>query len=260
LSARELSDALGWGATKTSKIENGRQLPTEADLRAWTGVCKAEDQADSLIDALNDATALRLRWQSRHRRGLEGAQRSWVDRYATAIRVVMVENTIVPGLLQTYDYAMEVIDLGVRALGIDDADVAEGAAQRINYGRFVFDSSKSFRFVITEPVLHWVYGSREVMAGQLDQLLRVMDLPNVELGIIPQSRPVQATVYQPFWIVDDEVYVELPSGLHADSSPTSLRAYLRVAEFLMAGSAVGDEARELVLAAREHHLETRSTT
>jgi hypothetical protein len=44
------------------------------------------------------------------------------------------------------------------------------------------------------------------------------------------------------------------------TSPVSVSAYLRVAEFLMAGSAVGDDARDLVLAARDTHLEHRTTS
>jgi transcriptional regulator with XRE-family HTH domain len=38
----EFAEPLGWGQSKVSKIETGRQLPAEADLRAWAQATNAD--------------------------------------------------------------------------------------------------------------------------------------------------------------------------------------------------------------------------
>ncbi|WP_405137599.1 helix-turn-helix domain-containing protein [Nocardia sp. NBC_01388] len=47
LTGRKLADSAGWHESKTSKIEYGKQTPSEADLRAW---CTLTDSLDEFPD------------------------------------------------------------------------------------------------------------------------------------------------------------------------------------------------------------------
>jgi transcriptional regulator with XRE-family HTH domain len=53
LTGRALAAATGWHFTRVSKIENGVQAPSEADIRDWCRACDADEQAAELL-----ATAL----------------------------------------------------------------------------------------------------------------------------------------------------------------------------------------------------------
>src|SRR5438093_169851 len=43
LSSTQLAAAIGWRPPKISKIEHGKQTPTEADLSLWCAACRAQD-------------------------------------------------------------------------------------------------------------------------------------------------------------------------------------------------------------------------
>ncbi|MBO0881650.1 MAG: helix-turn-helix transcriptional regulator, partial [Mycobacterium sp.] len=47
LTGRKLAQLCGWSESKISKIEYGRQTPSEADVKAW---CRHTDSMDQLRD------------------------------------------------------------------------------------------------------------------------------------------------------------------------------------------------------------------
>jgi transcriptional regulator with XRE-family HTH domain len=51
LTGRALAAATGWHLTRVSKIENGVQLPNEADIRDWCRACDADDQVEAAVAA-----------------------------------------------------------------------------------------------------------------------------------------------------------------------------------------------------------------
>src|SRR5579859_6782802 len=57
LTGRELAELASWQVSKVSKIENGKQLPTENDVRKWAAIVKLPD--DDLRQLLADVTAIR---------------------------------------------------------------------------------------------------------------------------------------------------------------------------------------------------------
>ncbi|MFG2489125.1 helix-turn-helix domain-containing protein [Streptomyces virginiae] len=57
LAGHQLSLACGWHPAKTSRIENTRALPSDADIRAWCAACDADSQAEDLIAAARSATS-----------------------------------------------------------------------------------------------------------------------------------------------------------------------------------------------------------
>ena len=41
LTGRQVADSLSWPASKVSKLENGRQTPTDDDIRGWASITAA---------------------------------------------------------------------------------------------------------------------------------------------------------------------------------------------------------------------------
>lgn len=52
LTGLQLADALAWPASKVSKIEDGRQIPTDDDVRAWTAATRDEQEAENVLAVL----------------------------------------------------------------------------------------------------------------------------------------------------------------------------------------------------------------
>jgi hypothetical protein len=90
------------------------------------------------------------------------------------------ELTIVPGLLQTGDYARA--HLG--QLGYRDAELEERVQLRLARQRIITEGAE-YTAVIDEAVLHRAPTDASVMSGQLQHLLEWTALPNVTILVIP---------------------------------------------------------------------------
>jgi hypothetical protein len=52
----------------------------------------------------------------------------------------------------------------------------------------LYDTSKTFQFIICKAALDYLLCSPQVMRAQLDRLLGVLGLSNITFGIIPPGR------------------------------------------------------------------------
>jgi|SRR5450755_640638 transcriptional regulator with XRE-family HTH domain len=105
------------------------------------------------------------------------------EEIATALR--SFEHTLVPGLLQTPEYARAVLAVRPNTSPdeLDDMVAARLARQAI----LDQDSPPALWAVIDEAVLHREIGGAKVMADQLLHLVDMSDRPNVTLQVIPYS-------------------------------------------------------------------------
>lgn len=79
ISGRELAVRCGWSESKSSRIENARTPPSDADITAWCLACAAEDQAPDLIAANRQSADAHVQWRRLQRSGLRLLQDSVVD-------------------------------------------------------------------------------------------------------------------------------------------------------------------------------------
>jgi transcriptional regulator with XRE-family HTH domain len=248
LTGDDLTRLAGWGAagrTKISKIENGRQLPSRADINAWTAACGQPGAAGELLDLLADVQAVHRQWRGRLRRGHAPVQEEWDRRVRAAKRFRAVVPVMIPGLLQTAGYARAIMTQVADLWGTADVDAAVEA--RMRRQEVLYDQSKTFEFVITEAALRLLPCPRQVMAGQLDRLLS-MDLPNVTLGIIPMGTPLAVSPFNNFDLLDDRVIVE-SHGAEDEPGEDESAVYARLFDSLMAEAVTGEEARRLITGA-----------
>jgi len=70
LTGRQLAARFGWQASKISKIESGKQAPSDNDIQAWCEATNRPEKVDSLIAALRAMETLYGEWptpaQTRH--------------------------------------------------------------------------------------------------------------------------------------------------------------------------------------------------
>ncbi|MFD5032320.1 helix-turn-helix domain-containing protein [Streptomyces sp. NPDC058220] len=141
-----------------------------------------------------------------------------LEEAATTIRTY--EPHFVPGLLQTEDYAREVLTTGAVGRTTDPGRIERHVALRRERQELLTrPDAPSFWAVLDETVLRRPVGSPSVMRAQIDRLLDAADLPNVTLQIAQFEAGHHPGTYSPFALfrfdvpeVPDMVYIEYLTG------------------------------------------------
>jgi transcriptional regulator with XRE-family HTH domain len=246
LSGKQLAESLSWQASKVSKIENGRQTPSDDDIRSWAGATGSESQTDSLLASLHTLELQHAEWQRVFRAGFHPRQNELAEQDQKTRFFRVFEATLIPGLLQTAGYARARLSEGVRIFGLPH-DVDEGVAARMRRQDIFYRPEKRFHFVLTEAALRFRTCSPEVMLGQLDRLVSLSALPNVKLGIIGFDTEYTTSPWHGFWLYDaKKVFVEtFSAGLNL-TQPQEIELYGRVFEELAAVASYGRAARAII--------------
>lgn len=170
----ELGDKIGYSDALISGIENGHKTPT-ADFAA---------RCDDVFDTPGTFTELqeliaREAWPSFYAPALEFEVR--------AVRIHGWSPIVVPGLLQTEDYARCVISAGQPFLSLEE--LAQKVKERLDRQQIFHQAIGRPQLweVIPEGALRHVIGSPQIMRDQLDKLTEVAESPGVVLQVLPFS-------------------------------------------------------------------------
>ena len=190
LTQRELGDRLGYGEDLISSVERGRRTPQRELLTA----------ADELLGAggLLKATAEDV---ERARAKARVRHPAWFRDYARleadAVEVNYYSNHNFPGLLQTEAHTRALF--GMRKPLLDVQTIENRVAARLARQEILTRwPAPLVTCVIEEAVLRRPIGGWEVHTGQLTELLRLGELRNVELQIMPLDRSEHAGLGGPF--------------------------------------------------------------
>lgn len=249
LTKRELAVRCRWHESKSSRIENAKTPPSDADIHSWCRACGAEDELPDLIAANRQSAEAHVQWRRLQRSGLRRLQESTGDLYQRTGMVRVYVSDVIPGFLQTPGYASALLSSIAQFRGTPD-DVSHAVAARMRRNAVLHDTARRFSFVLEESVLRYRLCSPETMAAQLGQLLGVMDHPNVAFGIIPFS--AQRTVWPmpTFTIFDDtRVHADTLDAASTLTQPGQIALYSRAFERLSESAARGAGARSLIAAA-----------
>lgn len=246
LTGRALAKVCEWHYTKVSKLEHGTTNPTEDDIQAWCRACGAEDQIPDLIATARAIESMYTEWQRHMRAGLKRSQTASVPLYQNTRLFRGYENTVIPGLFHTAEYATAILQFWNDFLELS-SDIDEAVATRMERQRILYTGKRRFAFVLEEQTLHTRVGGTDVMLGQLDRLLAVMSLPRISLGIIPAAGQRHCLAQGSFWIFDeDRVQVEGVSAGLDITQPREIAVHVKAFALLQKSALYGPAARELV--------------
>src|SRR6266545_2947205 len=79
MTGRQLAELLAWPPSKISKIETGRQTPSDEDIHAWTRATGAENAAEGLLASLHTLELQHAEWRRQLRAGLNHHQAELAD-------------------------------------------------------------------------------------------------------------------------------------------------------------------------------------
>jgi len=246
LSGKQLAELLSWVGSKVSKLENGKQNPTDDDIHAWTTATKAEDQAVGLLAALHNLEQQHAEWQRVLKSGMKAHQLtlSQMDEKTKFYR--SFENTVIPGLVQTPEYARSLFARVVMLYGTPN-DIDEAVGARMRRQEMLYRSDKRFHFVLTEAALRYRLVSTDTMLGQLDRLMAITTMRNIKLGIIGFGTQYVTDPRHGFWILDDHlVRFESYSAEINLRQPQEIELYAGVFERLATVASYGSAARAII--------------
>ena len=243
LTGLELADRCGWHKSKSSRIARGITPPSDDDIRAWCTACGVPDLAADLIAASRTADSMYVEWRQLHRDGLRQVHEKTTPLYQRTRTFRVYASNLVPGMLQTADYATGLLRSITTFQGTPD-DVGRAVEARLARSRVVFEGDHRFALLLEEAVLYYRVCDDEAMAAQLGALLSVMARPNVSLGIIPfEARRTVWPLEASYAFDDGSVAVETLTAEVNVSSPGEIRTYLRAFHQLSQHALRGPEVR-----------------
>nr|MDT0657255.1 helix-turn-helix transcriptional regulator [Micromonospora sp. DSM 115978] len=246
LSGKELAESLSWPPSKISKIENGRQTPTDDDIRAWARMTNAETQTASLLAALHTLELQHAEWSRLLKVGMKSHQASLAQQDEKTRLYRGFENTVIPGLIQTPDYARARFAQVVMVHKTPN-DINDAVRARMQRQEMLYRPDKRFHFVLTEAALRYRLVSVDVMLAQLDRLIALTSLRNVRLGVIDFKTQYVTDPRHGFWLLDTElVRIETYSAELNLRQPQEIELYSRVFEQLASVASYGGSARATI--------------
>jgi transcriptional regulator with XRE-family HTH domain len=260
LTGRALASRSGLHFTKVSRLEHGRQNPSDDDIRAWCRACDAEEQIPDLIATLRGIEGMWLEWKRQLRAGLKGLQESSVPLYEQTRIFRIYESIVIPGILQTAGYSAAVLRIASE-LYDSNSDIDSAVEARMDRQRYLYRGSRRFAFVLEPWALETIFGGPDIMLDQLDRLLAAMALPRVSLGIIPPNIVRKMWPGEGFWIFDDDqVKIETTSAGMKVTQPQEIALYVKAFKALQEEAVYGQAARELIHAVIDRMLQLRETS
>ncbi|MFD5115713.1 helix-turn-helix domain-containing protein [Streptomyces sp. NPDC058391] len=214
----DLADQMGYSSTHISSVETGRKLPTLRFSRS----------ADAAFGTGDTGDTFERQWRElRHGALLEGFP-EYVGHEGRAVEIRLYEIGIVPGLLQTREYARVLADSAVRRGAI----TPEQAAERVSFLAERQEALERQRphmifVVMDESCIRRPVGGGEVMGAQLERLVEFAARPTTVLQVAPfdigERRPFDLPVNL-LTLPDRSVvaYAESQTQGHLDRETTSV--------------------------------------
>ncbi|RBQ18633.1 XRE family transcriptional regulator [Spongiactinospora rosea] len=246
LSGRALAESLSWPPSKVSKLENGKQTPTDDDIRDWTRATGSEGETEALLASLHTLEVQHAEWQRQLRVGLKPHQQEIAEINAETRLFRVFESTFIPGLLQTAEYARYRFAQSITVFKVRN-DIDEAVAARVRRQDILYRPDKRFHFVLTEAALRYRLCPPEIMLGQLDRLVSLSALPNAKLGIVAFETAYVVAPAHGFWLLDnDRVMVETFSAELNLAQPQEIALYGGIFESLAGAASYGRGARAII--------------
>ncbi|MBO4256093.1 helix-turn-helix domain-containing protein [Streptomyces griseorubiginosus] len=202
LTSGEAARLVGWHQSKVSRIETGSSGVKPADVRLLLdayGVADAQLRELLLVLAGSDEGVGRHHWWHAYRGVLPPTYRDFISLESQASAMRTLETSVVPGLLQTPEYARAVTRAAVGGLDDERLDaLVEVRLARQDVLRA--DPPLELSAILDEAVLHREIGGPDVMARQRQRLMEAARLPQVRLQVLPFTAGAHVGITGPFVI------------------------------------------------------------
>lgn len=243
-----VADRLGCSTSKVSRIETGHTSASPSDVQLILDIYGVNDAVKrELVQIAREAR--QKGWWHPYSTVLTGA---YVGLEAAAKVVRTYEQQVVPGLLQSEEYAIAMI----RAARLGDTAQEIEQRVRVRMARqslLISDDPIDLQVVLDEAVVSRPVGGHEVMVDQLHRLIEAARLPNVTLQILPFAVGAHAGMDGTFAILEFEeeedanvVFTENATGGLFLEKTEELQKYTSIFESIRATALEPAESIEMI--------------
>ncbi len=243
--------------SKLSKIENVKLAASVTDVeRILTAIGVSEEVRAEYTEAARASATEATAWRLLKRIGAHKGQQAAKALEAQMSMLRLFQSALVPGLLQTPEYIRVIL----QRHNLGEESLARTVNGRIERQAVLYDTTKSLRFIITEPVLRWRIVPAQMMAAQLDRIVSISRLSHVDIRVVPLGIQQRDIANHAFVIRDDRmVTIET---VHAEVVVTDLRdvgLYVEKFDGFERLALSGDGMRSLVETIRDDFLREQET-
>ncbi|HCA84699.1 MAG TPA: transcriptional regulator [Streptomyces sp.] len=251
MTAEAVAERLLVSQSKISRLENGRRSISQRDVRDLCGVYEVEDHriVDSLMQMAKES-----RQQGWWHAFGDIPYSVYIGLETDAASVRNYESLLVPGLLQTREYAEAVLD-GMEPEATP-ADNAKRVEVRMKRQERINDPLTPLRFwaVVDESALRRIVGNRRIMREQLERLIDLSREPHVTVQVLPFTVGAHPGMVGTFSLLEfsdaadsSVVYLEgVTSDLYLEKH-TEVQHYSVMYEHLRAQAHNPDQTRQFML-------------
>ncbi|RZS41367.1 hypothetical protein EV193_103690 [Herbihabitans rhizosphaerae] len=216
LTGAAVAKQLGMSPSKISRIETGQRGLHADDVAALLGLYKVpERRRDEILDQVRKSG--QRGWWHSHGLDLPELWRALIDFESRATRIQNYQALVVPGLLQTAEYAGSIIQGASSTL--TDADVNNLVASRMARQALLRRFDLQYVAVLDEGVLRRPMTESGVMRRQLRHLVDESERQNVTIRVVPWRGVTHAGVRGPFTTLD---FAEEPSLVYVENHHVGL--------------------------------------
>lgn len=214
---RQVAEALDWSPSKVTRIESGAVSLSVTDLRALLGFYGIADPAvvERLVDLARRSRRARSPFAA-YADVFSAVALRFFDFEHSASWIGELELLVVPGLLQTEEYAQAL--MSVHELGAEKAERFVGS-RAVRQQLLERPDPPTLSFVVDESVLLRVIGGPVVMRAQLQRLLEIGEREHVAIRVLPLALGEHVGLRGPFVLLrflgtndPDVVYLEQRRG------------------------------------------------
>jgi hypothetical protein len=192
-----VANALEWSLSKFTRIETGASKVSKTDLEAILRHYDVDDKvvAADLIDLARGARA--AAWWDKHSIQ-DRAFAAYIGFEAGASRIRMSQGLLVPGLMQTEDYARL-----VTATYAEQQDVQKVVELRLERQETVLERRPKQIYILDEAVIRRRIGN--AMPGQLEHLIKMSEREEIEIRVIPFAAGPHFGMRGPFALLEFDI-------------------------------------------------------
>jgi transcriptional regulator with XRE-family HTH domain len=191
---RQLAKILDVQHAKVSHWENGKRIPTTEDVASYlTAIGVTGDERDRLLDMAR--TVHQPNWLAAGIPGIRQELAALMEFERTAQNIMIWAPLLIPGLLQTGDYARAVMG----------ASPSAGTRVAMRLGRRDILTRRNpvqLTAVMSEGALRQPIAEPDMMADQLDHLVDTAERSNVTVQVIPSRTGWHAGLAGPFVLLE----------------------------------------------------------
>jgi len=243
-----VADRLGCSTSKVSRIETGHTSASPTDVQLILDIYGVDPSI--MAELVQIAREARLKgWWHPYSTVLTSA---YVGLETAARSIRQYEQHVVPGLLQSEEYAIALI----RGAQVDDVEQEIEQRVRVRMQRqalLIQDDPIDLRVVLDEAVLSRPVGGELVMLDQMKKLIEVARLPNVTLQILPFVAGAHAGMDGSFVILEfeeegdaDVVFIDNATGGLFLEKAEELSKYVPIFDTVRAAALPPEESIEMI--------------